>query len=86
MGWWEGLQIDTLLSKPMGSMLVKLRFTGVTTLRLDGFRPLDGLRILDATQFLPEIPHPVCVLHYKWAKNDDEPYFWAQSVELLSHD
>jgi hypothetical protein len=44
----------------------------------------ERLRILDATTFLPEITAPVCVIHYRWGGGDLEPYFWAQSVEMLA--
>ena len=77
----DGLCLEVALSKPMRSEVINLRFMGVTDLELDGFRPLLGLRILDARQFLPEIPAPICVLHYKWERGDGEPYFWADSVE-----
>jgi hypothetical protein len=79
----DGLRLDVLLAKPMGTGPIRLRFTGVFDLRLDGFRPLVGLRILDATEFRPQIPAPVCALHYQWARGEDEPYFWATAVECL---
>jgi hypothetical protein len=79
----EGLRLDVLLSKPLGTQAVTLRFSGVNDLQLDGFRPLDALRILDATAFLPEVTAPVCVIRYRWSKGD-EPYFWAQSVETVN--
>jgi hypothetical protein len=78
----EGLRLDVSLSKPLGTQAVTLRFSGATDLRLDGFQPLDALRILDATGFLPEIPAPVCVIQYQWSRGELEPYFWAQSVEI----
>jgi hypothetical protein len=82
---WEvgnnGLILEIFLSKQMRSDVMKLRFMGVTDLKLDGFQPLVGLRILDAKQFLPEIPAAICVLHYRWERGDGEPYFWAGSVE-----
>jgi hypothetical protein len=77
----DGLILEIFLSKPMLSEVMKLRFMGVTDLKLDGFHPLVGLRILDTRQFLPEIPAPICVLHYRWERGDGEPYFWAGSVE-----
>jgi hypothetical protein len=78
----DGLCLEVLISKPLSAKRMRLKFTGVFELRLDGFRPLMGLRILDATQFRPEIPAPICVMHYQWTRNEqDEPYFWASSVE-----
>lgn len=77
----DGLRLEILLSKPMRRDVMKLRFMGVTGLKLDGFQPLVGLRILDARQFLPEIPAAICVLHYRWERDDGEPYFWADAVE-----
>jgi hypothetical protein len=81
--WWhggnDGLDVEVVLTNP-GRDVVRLRFAGVTDLTLDGFRPLVGLRILDATRFLPEIPAPICVLHRDWARGNGEPYFWASSV------
>jgi hypothetical protein len=78
----QGLRLDVSLSKPLGTQAVTLRFSEVTDLRLDGFQPLNGLRILDATAFHPEIPAPICVIHYRWSQGELEPYFWAQSVEI----
>jgi hypothetical protein len=78
----DGLDLEVLLSKPLRVETMRLKFTGVVDLRLDGFRPLAGLRILDSKQFRPEIPAPICVIHYQWTKNAlEEPYFWASSVE-----
>lgn len=77
----DGLHLDVLLSKPMRSEVMKLTFMGVTGLKLDGNQPLVGLSILDARQFLPEIAAPICVLHYRWERDDEEPYFWADAVE-----
>jgi hypothetical protein len=79
----EGLRLDVSLSKPLGTQPVTLRFREVTDLYLEGFRPLNGFRILDAAAFSPEIPAPVCVIHYDWRRGDTEPYFWAQSVEIV---
>lgn len=79
----DGLCIDVTLAKPMGLEVIGLRFMGAFELRLDGFRPLSGCRILDATPFLPEIPAPICVLPHQWERSDSEPYFWAATVERL---
>jgi hypothetical protein len=83
-GWQvgnDGLHLDIVLSEPMRRKVWRLRFIGVTDLKLDGFRPLVGLKILDVRQFVPEIPAPICVLHYQWERDEREPYFWAESVE-----
>jgi hypothetical protein len=80
----RGSRLEVSLSKPLGTQAVTLRFIGVDDLRLDGFQPLDGFRILDATAFRPEIPAPVCVIPYQWSRGDTEPYFWAQSVEIVN--
>jgi hypothetical protein len=78
----DGLGLEVLISKPLGVETARLKFAGVFDLRVDGFRPLVGLRILDARQFRPEIPAPICVIHYQWSRNEEEePYFWATSVE-----
>lgn len=83
----DGLCLEVLMSKPMRAEAVRLRFTGVFDLRLDGFRPLSGLRILDAGQFRPEIPAPICVIHYQWTRDgEEEPYFWSSSVERCPSD
>lgn len=81
----DGLVLEVSLSKPLGVDKATLRFTGVTDLRLEGFRPLVVLRILDAAQFRPEISAPICVAHYQWMRSEEaEPYFWASSVECLA--
>lgn len=78
----DGLSLEVLMSKPLRTEPVRLRFTGVFDLRLDGFRPLSGFRILDTGQFRPGIPAPICVISHQWARNEEEePYFWASSVE-----
>src|SRR5688572_33426732 len=77
----DGLCVDVTFSKPMGIEVIGLRFTGAFDVRLDGFRPLVGCRILDATRFLPEIPAPICVLPHQWERTEADPCFWAQSVE-----
>lgn len=83
---WDGgnhdLRLEVLLAKPGGLGAVRLVFRGVFDLYLEGFRPLVGLRILDTTVFLPEIPAPICGIHYDWVRGKAEPYFWATSVEL----
>jgi hypothetical protein len=83
LGGNDGLCLEVVLSKPFQNETTRLKFTGVFDLRLDGFRPLNGLRILDTREFRPEIPAPVCVIHYRGPESEDaEPYFWAHSVEV----
>lgn len=78
----DGLCLDVLMSKPLRVGSMRLKFAGVFELRLDGFRPLAAFRILDARQFRPEIPAPICIIHYQWTRDEQaEPYFWASSVE-----
>jgi hypothetical protein len=75
----EGLQIEMELSSH--ERYVVLRFTGAFEVSLNGYYPVDAIRIIDARQFLPEVLAPICVVHWKW--KGERPYFWAQSVELL---
>ena len=80
----EAFRLDVLLRDPSGTREVTLHFDRVRELRLlDGFRPLAGFRILDATAFLPEVFAPVCVLPRDWHRGNHEPYFWAESVERV---
>lgn len=84
--WKQGndsLQLGIVLSHQEHAP-VALRFGGVVHLRIEGgTTPFLGFKILDASQHLPEVLAPICVLHYQWHRNEEEPYFWAQSVEAI---
>lgn len=84
--WEQGngsLQLIVVLSHPEHQPAA-LRFQGVVRLRIeDGSTPLLGFKILDASHFLPEVLAPICVLQYQWRRSEEEPYFWAQSVEFI---